>query len=365
MPNVYILPDSTFKQFYIAGEIPDSILTIKDETKKKRALEAWGKKILALTYKHPEKAVSLKLLDESNPATQTKNKAKNKLMATAFPVILRYADRSAVSLDGASDKVARHVFLQVGDATITPNFFKAHGLNDAFAGAKILADNLDADNSFQIDVFNAHHLSKKEELFTFMAGSLPKDIHALSKTESYYKSLIIQSIADIEKEVLSIIPIDTEFHHEMTRIFLDLKKTAKEKPDEIFEPILAVCDQVRQKIQTDPVFFLTEKEKKKYQQLRASQENVPIPRLDRFLKSIKSHITKVAVILKLRAEKIPVAVRLQTLEKKTQKPIEKVEALQETSKQHLTFLKQAQKMKKELEEKKQKFNPPKKSDPSM
>lgn len=128
-PKCYMFENDKSNQFYLAGEIPQSILDTKDLKKQAEKLTEWGKLIMKLQYGivDPESMLELDVKDVNTPNEQANKLAaeENKMVTTAFELRLQYTDTPCVELNGNAH------FVSIGDATMNANFYLGHGANDA------------------------------------------------------------------------------------------------------------------------------------------------------------------------------------------------------------------------------------------
>ncbi len=181
-PNIYIFPDATKKRFYIAGEIPLKILQETDKAKQTEQLVEWGKAILELQ-------AGIKKVDDIiefdvSADVDEKSLQENRLKATAFPVALQYATAPCVNLANES------VFVLVGDAGKSANFFLGHGANDAIRDARKFGQCLE-EEGFNSEAYLRHQREERDVMVTGMVNAEKNEAGRYSKQAKGFDALIV------------------------------------------------------------------------------------------------------------------------------------------------------------------------------
>lgn len=161
LPNVYMFKDQEEHHFYIAGEIPNSILQEKDKTKQAQMLTEWGKLILERKYGFEDVDQHIEL--DVSGKEDKKSMELDKLKATAFPVTLKYAETPCKELPNKGT-----YYVAIGDASKNANFHLAHGAKDAIKDGRIFAACLQTDGSFDSDQYEKHQQDQRNAMKGFM-----------------------------------------------------------------------------------------------------------------------------------------------------------------------------------------------------
>lgn len=200
MPRVYIWPDSSFRKYYIAGEIPERILSLPPDQKQK-AMEEWGQKLMELTMGYPKNEIGLDLsVDAKQPE---KSAQANQLKTTAFQSPLSYMEEAAMSLGADSS------FVVLGDAARTPNFYGGHGANDAFADARKLAGCYE-NGVIDREQFNEYHSSKIERIVEITTSKHEETFNTLDSVYEKHRKEVLDLLQQLSSQVRMALPNDSE-----------------------------------------------------------------------------------------------------------------------------------------------------------
>lgn len=188
LPKLYIWPDDT-GNFYVAGEIPAEYLKLEGEALQK-SLERWAQVILEKTYGYTQAQIGLKLHEGLEP----KEKERDKLKTTAFQLKLEHAVKAGFDCDAVLEShpssPGAHTFLQIGDASRNTNLFFGHGVNDAINDGILVAECLNTDGTFNLELFNQKH----EERVSWLVN----EMNQIDLTD-VYEDLQRQFKAELEK----------------------------------------------------------------------------------------------------------------------------------------------------------------------
>ncbi len=137
-PNSYIFTNKNENKFYFAGEIPKIIFDAPQETRGK-LLKKWACDEIFRKYGVSE--------DQLEYHTSKKSPEKDRLQALVF-------EMNIIASNKATYQLANGMFALIGDARRTPNYFVAHGLNDAIAGGIAFASALKTGDfkSFEVKI---------------------------------------------------------------------------------------------------------------------------------------------------------------------------------------------------------------------
>lgn len=126
LPKHYVFPNKDKTKFYFAGEIPESIFRIESKPERDEQLKQWAS--IFIYKKYGIQA------DQLEYRMSIKNPKKDTIQANAFEMNLTICNKQAVALSNG-------IFVQIGDARRSPNFYLGHGINDAILGGAALASN--------------------------------------------------------------------------------------------------------------------------------------------------------------------------------------------------------------------------------
>lgn len=175
-PNFYMVPDKDKGEFYLAGELPESIIKMTDPQQKKVAIAEWGRTLLAEAYQFKD--------------TEKMEIVEGPLAFTAFNVQLQHTQTPAVKVGKDS-----YVCL-VGDARATPNFHYGHGVEFATADGLMFGQCIGETGSFDLAKYEQHHKQQNETIITYMATA--KATRAKELKENI--DVVIAKSADILKK---------------------------------------------------------------------------------------------------------------------------------------------------------------------
>lgn len=240
LPNTYMFPNRESNQFYLASEIPQSILDEPSPEVRAKKMAEWGKLVMKLFYDVTDPDVTLKLdIEEENvPHDQQTEKAKqnNLLAATTFELRMQYTDTPCVQLNGKAH------FVSVGEATMNANFYLAHGANDAIADGvrfgKFLPFASDANTEFDIERYNKARRAVKESVISDMEREEDKELKK-------YKELAIQLMQDFAGEAFD--PLRNKSLGDISKPILT-EKSQSRKLIEIAQSLVAFNKKLKKQI---------------------------------------------------------------------------------------------------------------------
>lgn len=188
-PKCYIFWDKEQAHFYVAGEIPQKILELKDPEQTRQMTE-WGKLILKLKLDEADAKDTFEL--DVNPGNTPEIIKENRLRATAFEVRLQYIDTPSMRLNNNS------FFVSIGDAFLNANFNLGRGACDAILDARVFSENLKADpmaqrigRGFSSEMFNEYQRLRKEHIKKSMS-------HFEGEDMKFYK----ENMETMRKEII-------------------------------------------------------------------------------------------------------------------------------------------------------------------
>lgn len=225
LPDVFVFSNSKGTKHYIAGEIPQSILYVTDENIQRIQMQKWGEAILRLRYSISE---SVAVTQYGSNKTGLRVEAKKKMATTVFPAKLSYSREAAEPLSGGG------VLARVGDASLSANFYLAHGANDAIADAVVFGKSLLDKSGFDVMKFNEYQFSRRalvEKRMLLRKDTAKKTYEATQENMKTEKDNLMKSIQENESNfrINLLLPLVAHFKVFATDLGAeDMKKELEE-----------------------------------------------------------------------------------------------------------------------------------------